>query len=340
MENQIHSRIVNPQSLPGEERSAFRPKLFDEYVGQDQIRERIDILVKAAKIRNEPVDHILFAGPPGLGKTTMAHIIANEMGVDLKISSGPVMERQGDLAAILTNLEDKDIFFIDEIHRMNRTVEEILYPAMEDFELDIIIGKGPSARSLRMDLPRFTIIGATTRLGMLSNPLRDRFGLVNQLTFYPPEQLAEIIKRAAKRLNISAERGGIEELAKRGRGTPRIALRLLKRARDFAVVKMDGTINKEAANLACDMLGVDEKGLDSLDRRVLGVITEIFNGGPVGLDSIAVALGEDTDTIFDVCEPYLIQLGFINRTPRGRVITRAALDHMGLKLEREDRLFP
>lgn len=311
--------------------SSLRPKLLDEYIGQSKIKDNLNIYIKAAKQRKEALDHLLFYGPPGLGKTTLAGIIASEMGVKIKITSGPAIEKPGELAALLSNLSENDILFIDEIHRLNRQVEEILYPAMEDYSLDIMIGKGPTARSIRLDLPHFTLIGATTRFGMLSAPLRDRFGVVSRLEFYTPEELAEIVNRSAKLLNVKIDKEGAIEIARRSRGTPRLANRLLKRVRDVAQVKYDGKINLDVSNEALDMLDVDPFGLDHLDREVLDTIIFKFNGGPVGLDTIAAAIGEDAGTIEDVYEPYLIKHGFINRTPRGRTVTPLAYRHLGLE---------
>lgn len=311
--------------------SGLRPKKLDHFVGQSKIKENIKIHMKAAISRNEPLEHILLYGPPGLGKTTLANVIANEMEVNIKITSGPAIERPGDLAAILTNLKEKDVLFIDEIHRLNRQVEEILYPAMEDFGLDIIIGRGPSARSIRIDLPKFTLIGATTRAGQLSSPLRDRFGMVSRLEFYTHEELDEIIKRAAKVLDIGIDPGGEREIARRSRGTPRIALRLLRRVRDFAQVKADGVATKEVAMQALASLEIDDLGLDKVDRKIMHTIISKFNGGPVGIETLAAITSEEVETLEDVYEPFLLQLGFIERTPRGRQATESAYGHLGLK---------
>jgi len=309
---------------------SLRPKSMDEYIGQQKIKEKLKIFIEAAKMRKESLDHVLLYGPPGLGKTTLAGIIANEMGVSIRITSGPAIEKPGDLAAILTNLGQGDILFIDEIHRLNRSVEEILYPAMEDYALDIIIGKGPSARSIRLDLPKFTLIGATTRAGMLTSPLRDRFGVINRLELYGKEDLEKIIKRSAGILKIDIDTGGAEEIARRSRGTPRIANRLLKRVRDFAQIKADGFITQSVAKDALDLLEIDQLGLDHVDRRILKTIIEKFGGGPVGLDTLSASTGEESSTIEDVYEPYLLQLGFINRTPRGRTATLLAYKHLGI----------
>ncbi len=308
----------------------MRPQRIAEYIGQEKVKERLLILVEAAKARGETLDHILFYGPPGLGKTTLAHVIANEMEVNVKPTSGPAIERAGDLAAILTNLRKGDVLFIDEIHRLNKVVEEILYPGMEDFALDIVIGKGPSARSIRLKLPRFTIIGATTRLALMAAPLRARFGAVYRLDFYAVEAIVEIVTRSAKLLRVEIETAGAQEIAQRARGTPRVANRLLKRVRDYAQVRADGHITREVAQQALSMLDIDELGLDNIDRRVLLSIIEKFDGGPVGLETIAASIGEEADTIMDVYEPYLLQLGFLGRTPRGRVATRRAYEHLNI----------
>ena len=323
-------RIINPvkQLEDTEVEASLRPRLFTEYIGQDRVKENLAIFIQAAKARREPLDHVLLYGRPGLGKTSLAHIIANELQVHLRMTSGPAIERPADLAAILTNLEPNDVLFIDEIHRLNRSVEEILYPAMEDFALDIIIGKGPSARSVRIDLPKFTLVGATTRAGSLSSPLRDRFGIINRLEFYDTAALKRIIIRSAGILGITLEDSGADEIARRARGTPRIANRLLKRVRDFAQVKTDGRITAASADRALNLLEVDELGLDQLDRTVLLTIIDKFDGGPVGLDTIAASISEEAETIEDVSEPFLLQIGFINRTPRGRVATRLAYEHL------------
>ncbi len=310
--------------------NSLRPKTFEDYIGQEKVKEQIKIFVSAAKERKEALDHTLLYGPPGLGKTTLANIIASEMGVSIRVTSGPAIERPGDLAAILTNLNRNDILFIDEIHRINRSVEEVLYPAMEDFALDIMIGKGPSARSVRLNLPPFTLIGATTRAGMLTSPLRDRFGVICRLEMYQPDELAKIVKRSASILEIPIEEEGAHAISRRSRGTPRIANRLLKRTRDFAQVKGNGIIDADIADSALEMLEVDKLGLDSSDRRVLLAMIEKFGGGPVGLDTLSASTGEEAVTIEDVVEPFLLQLGFISRTPRGRVVMPAAYEHLGI----------
>ncbi|UPA30168.1 Holliday junction branch migration DNA helicase RuvB [Terrisporobacter glycolicus] len=308
----------------------LRPKLLADYLGQEKAKEQLSIFIEAAKNRNEPLDHVLLYGPPGLGKTTLASIIASEMGVNLRITSGPAIERAGDLAAILTNLNENDVLFIDEIHRINRSVEEVLYPAMEDYCIDIIIGKGPSARSIRLDLPKFTLIGATTRAGMLTNPLRDRFGVICKLDYYTVDELTQIVIRSAKILGAEIEHRGAVEIARRSRGTPRIANRLLKRVRDYAQVRADGNITSEVADQALEMIGVDSLGLDYVDEKLLLTIINKFKGGPVGLDTLAASIGEDRNTIEDVYEPYLLQLGFINRSPRGRIAMPNAYKHLNI----------
>lgn len=309
----------------------LRPVTFEEFVGQDRIKDNLSVFIQATKQRNEPLDHVLFCGPPGLGKTTLAHIIAKELGVNIKATSGPVLERPGDLAAILTNLQNHDILFIDEIHRLGRVVEEILYPAMEDFQLDIIIGQGPSARSLKLSLPKFTLIGATTRTGLLTSPLRDRFGVINRLDFYGSKDIERIIKRSSKILGIEVTSDGAIEIAKRSRGTPRVANRLLRRVRDFAQVKGDGIIDIEITMKALERLEIDEKGFDEIDRRLLLTIIEKFEGGPVGLETLSASISEEKDTIEEVYEPYLIQEGFLERTSRGRMATRIAYEHFGMQ---------
>lgn len=310
---------------------SLRPRSLSEYIGQKKVKENLSIFIEAAKMRKEPLDHVLLHGPPGLGKTTLAGIIANEMGVNMRITSGPTIEKPGDLAALLTNLQENDILFVDEIHRLNRTVEEILYPAMEDYAIDIIIGKGPSANSIRLDLPRFTLIGATTRSGQLTAPLRDRFGVTMRLELYSPEELQLIVKRSAEILGIEIEPEGAREIAFRSRGTPRIANRLLRRVRDFAQVRAGGIITRDVADEALTRLEVDKQGLDSLDRRMLRAIIEFYGGGPVGLETLAATINEESVTLEDVYEPYLLQQGFLTRTPRGRCITRKAYDHLGIE---------
>lgn len=313
-----------------ENEGSLRPKTLNEYIGQEKAKGNLEVFIQAAKMRNEPLDHVLLHGPPGLGKTTLSNIIANEMGVNIRITSGPAIEKPGDLAALLTNLAENDILFVDEIHRLNRSVEEILYPAMEDFAIDIIIGKGPSANSIRLDLPKFTLIGATTRAGQLSAPLRDRFGVTLRLELYTPEELALIVTRSAGILNVPIEADGAMEIAKRSRGTPRIANRMLRRVRDFAQVRAGGVITREVADQALSALEVDHLGLDAIDRRMLSSIIEHYGGGPVGLETLAATINEEAVTLEDVYEPYLMQMGFLTRTPRGRCVTHRAYEHLGL----------
>lgn len=325
------SRLINPDARPDDRLDqALRPKHLSDVIGQDQVKENLSILIEAARKRQEPLDHVLFYGPPGLGKTTFSHVLANEMGVAIKVTAGPAVERAGDLAAILTNLHAGDILFIDEIHRLGRAVEEVLYPAMEDYALDIVIGKGPSARSIRLKLPRFTVIGATTRLALVSSPLRGRFGAVYRLDYYDLPAMSTIVSRAAGLLNVKTDPTGVAEVARRARGTPRVAIRLLRRVRDYAQVRSDGTITSDVAREALNLLNVDPLGLDEVDRRVLLTIIEKYNGGPVGLNTIAASIGEEPDTIMDVVEPYLLQLGFLDRTSQGRVATKRAFEHLDL----------
>lgn len=323
--------ILNPGFQDGDRATDIRPRTLDRFVGQEKVKEKLRIYIEAAKKRGDCLDHVLLCGPPGVGKTTLANIISCEMGVSITTTSGPVMERAGDLAAILTNIGPSGVLFIDEIHRVNHTVEEILYPALEDYKLDIILGKGPAAKTIRLDLPKFTLIGATTRQGMLSAPLRDRFGVVLFIDYYEREDLAAIVRNAAAALNVKITPEGAAEIAGRSRGTPRIATRILKRVRDFAEVRRDGTIDAKVADLALSMLEIDRLGLDAIDNRILSTIIEKYDGGPVSGDTIAVSVGEDSDTIYDVYEPYLIKLGFLNRTPRGRVATRLAYQHLNME---------
>lgn len=325
-ENEITSTNINI----GEEdlELSLRPQRLVQYIGQDKVKEKLGIFIESAKMRNETLDHVLLSGPPGLGKTTMANIISNEMGVNIRVTSGPAIERPGDLAAILTNLNENDVLFIDEIHRLNKSVEEIMYPAMEDYALDIIIGKGPSARSIRVDLEKFTLIGATTRAGLLAAPLRDRFGVVCNLDYYKVTDLKKIIVRSASIINVEIDDKGAEEIARRSRGTPRIANRLLRRVRDYALVKGDGNIDVQTADEALKMLEVDNLGLDRLDRKLLNTIIDYYKGGPVGIDTLAASIGEEKSTIEDVYEPYLMQIGFLNRTPRGRIVTEKGIEHV------------
>ncbi len=328
----MERRIITTENLEEDKKieNHLRPQLLKDYIGQGKAKETLNIYIKAAKERNEPLDHVLFYGPPGLGKTTLAGIIANEMGVNLKVTSGPAIEKPGEMAAILNNLQEGDVLFVDEIHRLNRQVEEVLYPAMEDYAIDIMIGKGASARSIRLELPPFTLIGATTRAGMLSAPLRDRFGVVNHLEFYTEDELKTILLRSAMVLGVDIDEKGAIEMAKRSRGTPRLANRLLKRVRDFAQVKYDGVITKEVASDALDILEVDRCGLDQIDRKILDTMISKFQGGPVGLETLAASIGEDSGTLEDVYEPYLLKNGFIQRTPRGRVVTDLAYTHLGI----------
>ncbi len=336
------TRLVNPESQRDDHFDlALRPRTLKDLIGQDRVKENLAILIAAARQRGDPLDHVLFYGPPGLGKTTLAHVLANEMSVNIKVTSGPAIERPGDLAAILTNLRAGDILFIDEVHRLGRAVEEVLYPAMEDYALDIVIGKGPSARSIRLKLPRFSVIGATTRLALLTAPLRSRFGALYHLDFYEIEAMRQIVWRACHTLTVSADDEGVDEIAQRGRGTPRVALRLLRRVRDFAQVRADGTISRKIARDALNLLNVDLMGLDELDRRVLSTVIEKYRGGPVGLSTIAASISEEPDTIMDVVEPYLLQLGYLERTSHGRVATALAYEHLGIALpvENQQKLF-
>ncbi|WP_047865630.1 Holliday junction branch migration DNA helicase RuvB [Rubrobacter aplysinae] len=321
---------MDPEEFLEDDEPTLRPQTLDEFVGQEDLKKQLRIFVEAARRRQEALDHVLLAGPPGLGKTSLCRILAGEMGVDIKITSGPTLERAGDMAAILTSLEEGDFLFIDEIHRLNRAIEEVLYPAMEDFAMDIVLGQGPSARTIRMDVPRFTLVGATTRTGLITSPLRDRFGFSSRLDYYAPEDLKQLIERNARILGIQTDEAGARQLAERSRGTPRIANRLLRRVRDYAEVVADGVIDEETANAALQMQGVDTLGLDRVDREYLGLVIDKFDGGPVGLGTISVALGEARDTVEDVYEPYLLQSGLIQRTSRGRVATRRAYTHLGL----------
>lgn len=334
MDNHIDGRLSAPEYLQedAEMEITLRPKTLGEYIGQEKVKQNLAVYIEAARQRGEPLDHVLLYGPPGLGKTTLAGIIANELAVNIRITSGPAIEKAGDLAALLTNLNEGDVLFIDEVHRLSRNVEEVLYPAMEDSAIDIIIGKGPSARSIRLDLPRFTLVGATTRAGQLSAPLRDRFGVVARLELYSPEELARIVNRSADILDIEIDREGAIEIASRSRGTPRIANRLLKRARDFAQVIGNGIITHDSAKIALERMEIDRLGLDSIDRLILSSMIKNYNGGPVGLETIAAAIGEEAVTIEDVYEPYLMQVGFLSRTPRGRTVTPAGYAHLGIKM--------
>ena len=330
-------RIITTENLEEDAKieNNLRPQLLDDYIGQAKAKEMLNVYIRAARERGDALDHVLFYGPPGLGKTTLAGIIANEMGVNIKITSGPAIEKPGEMAAILNNLQEKDVLFVDEIHRLNRQVEEVLYPAMEDYAIDIMIGKGATARSIRLDLPKFTLVGATTRAGMLTAPLRDRFGVVHRMEYYTTEELVTIIKRSAKVLEVGIDEAGALALARRSRGTPRLANRLLKRVRDFAQVKYDGDITKEVADYALDLLDVDKEGLDQTDRELLLTIVNKFTGGPVGLDTLAASVGEDAGTIEDVYEPYLLKNGFIQRTPKGRIVTEKAYIHLGIEMNME-----
>ncbi|KXS40055.1 MULTISPECIES: Holliday junction branch migration DNA helicase RuvB [unclassified Candidatus Frackibacter] len=333
----MEERIVSPDGKVADMELDLnlRPSGFDEYIGQKKVKNNLEIFIEAAKARGESLDHVLLYGPPGLGKTTLANIIANEMGVNIKTTSGPAIERPGDLAAILTNLRSNDVLFIDEIHRLNRMVEEVLYPAMEDFALDIMIGEGPNARSVRLDLPEFTLVGATTKAGLLTSPLRDRFGIISRLEFYTNDELQQIVHRSARVLAVEIDDLGAMELSRRARGTPRIANRLLKRVRDYAQVKADGVITQEVAQQGLKLLEVDELGLDRIDRKILLTIIEKFAGGPVGLSTLAASIGEEEDTLEDVYEPYLLQIGYLNRTPRGRVATKLAYEHFDIDYKEE-----
>ncbi len=334
--DEVPKRVIDPEQK-GDDRldQTLRPQHLADLIGQEAVKENLAILVAAARKRKEPLDHVLFYGPPGLGKTTLAHVVANEMGVNIKITSGPAIERAGDLAAILTNLRAGDVLFIDEVHRLGKAVEEVLYPAMEDFALDIVIGKGPSARSIRLKLPRFTVIGATTRLALMTAPLRARFGAVYRLDYYELPAMQAIVSRAARLLQLEIDEGGVEEIARRARGTPRVALRILRRVRDYAQVRADGKVTRRVAAEALNLLAVDPLGLDDVDRRVLKTVIEKYHGGPVGLGTIAASISEEADTIMDVVEPYLLQLGFLDRTPQGRVATKLAYEHLGVEYTEE-----
>ena len=334
---EFDDRIVSNMDIGDDsvQEYGIRPRILDEYIGQQKVKDNLKVYIEAAKERKEALDHVLLYGPPGLGKTTLANIIANEMDVNIHVTSGPAIEKQGDLAAILTNLGEHDVLFIDEIHRLSHSVEEILYPAMEDYAVDIILGKGPSARSIRLDLPKFTLVGATTKAGNMTGPLRDRFGVISRLELYTNEELTTIVKRSASILGVQIDEDGAKEIASRSRGTPRIANRLLKRVRDFAQIMSDGIITKKLADEALTRIEVDKIGLDSTDRNVITTMIKTFGGGPVGLDTLAATIGEDANTIEDVYEPYLLQLGFINRTPRGRVVTKSAYDHFNIPFDKE-----
>ena len=333
----MKKRIITTETLEEDQKieGSLRPQYLEDYIGQTKAKETLKIYIEAAKARGEALDHVLFYGPPGLGKTTLAGIIANELGVNMKVTSGPAIEKPGEMAAILNNLQERDVLFVDEIHRLNRQVEEVLYPAMEDYAIDIVIGKGAGARSIRLDLPKFTLVGATTRAGMLTAPLRDRFGVVNRLEFYTTEELKDIVMRSAQVMQVAIEEEGAFEIARRSRGTPRLANRLLKRVRDFAQVKYDGVITKAVADFALDILDVDKLGLDNNDRAILNALIQKFSGGPVGLETLAACLGEDAGTLEDVYEPFLLKNGFLQRTPKGRVATSFAYQHLGFSLSRD-----